>query len=82
MKTWAQICKHCTIHQLSENTNYNVKKKKIILFYFFIRAWRYVNRAGRKGVRAGRKGVRAGRKTVRAGCSTLGNRPSWNTEYE
>ena len=38
-----------------------------------IRAERYVNRAGRKGIRAGRK-------TVRAGCSTLSNMPSWSTE--
>ena len=33
MKTWAQICKHCTVHQLSENTNTEIiiicKKKKI-----------------------------------------------------
>ena len=40
--------------------------------HLLIRARRYVNQAGRKGIRAGRK-------TVRAGCSTLRNMPSWKT---
>ena len=63
MKTWAQICKHCTVHQLSENTKteiiYYVKRKIQIL------AGRYINWAGRK--------------TVRAGRSTLGNMPRVST---
>ena len=41
-------------------------------FFFLIRTWRYVNRAGRKGVQTGRK-------TVRVGRSTLGDMPSGNT---
>ena len=71
MKTWAQICKHCTVHQLSENKNINyVKLKKNVS----IRAGRYINQAGCKGVRAGRK-------TVRAGCGALRNMPGWNTVH-
>ena len=71
MKTRAQICKHCTVHQLFENT-----KTEIICNFIFIflatRAGCYVDLAGRKGVQAGRK-------TVRAGRSTLRNMPCWNT---
>ena len=71
MKTWAQICKHRTVHQLSENTKTEmICENKNCLFS--IRAGRNVNRAGCTGVRAGRK-------TVGAGRSALGNTPSWNT---
>ena len=34
MKTWTQICKHCTVHQLSENTKTEIKCK-IFNFIFF-----------------------------------------------
>ena len=49
-----------------------MKTWALICKHFTVRAGRYDNWAGRKGVRAGRK-------TVRAGRSTLINMPSWNT---
>ena len=72
MKTWVQIGQHCRVRQLSEIIIQYKQNNNCI--FFSIRAGRYVNRAGRKGVRAGR--------TVRAGRSTLINMPSWNTALD
>ena len=61
MKTWAQICKHCTSAVLQKYKLY----VQILFLFFSVQAGRYVDRAGRKVVWAGRKGVWAGYKSVR-----------------
>ena len=65
----AQICKHCTVHELSENTKTEMICKKEKNNFVF------------NSSRALCKGVRAGRKTVRAARGTLRNMPSWNTDF-
>ena len=53
MKTWTQICKHCTVHQLSENTKTEIiycKKTCLVL----IPAGRYLCKSGRAQGSSGR----------------------------
>ena len=66
MKTWAQLCKHFTVHQASENTKSNYMYK-------------FNDKSGRTLCKSGRAhGIQAGCKRLKAGHSALANMPSWN----
>ena len=47
MKTWAEICKHCTVHQLTENTKTEIICKEEEMCNFVLNSDRAQGSLGR-----------------------------------